>query len=69
MRLTGHKTESVYRRYAIVAPSDLGVAAARIAAQLVADASTPAGRSGTEVVPQVDISADGASRSGSGNVA
>ena len=31
MKLTGHKTESVYRRYAIVSDSDLQDAARRIA--------------------------------------
>ena len=32
MKLTGHKTENVYRRYAIVSESDLQEAARRIAA-------------------------------------
>lgn len=31
MKLTGHKTENVYRRYAIVSGSDLEQAALRIA--------------------------------------
>jgi len=31
MKLTGHKTENVYRRYAIVSDSDLEEAALRIA--------------------------------------
>ncbi len=30
MKLTGHKTESVYRRYAIVAESDLREAARKL---------------------------------------
>jgi hypothetical protein len=32
MKLTGHKTEAVYRRYAIVAESDLREGAAKLAA-------------------------------------
>ncbi len=32
MKLTGHKTESVYRRYAIVSPADLREALAKVAA-------------------------------------
>jgi len=34
MKLTGHKTEAVYRRYAIVAESDLREAGAKLAATL-----------------------------------
>jgi hypothetical protein len=30
MAITGHKTEAVYRRYDIVAPGDLEVAAAKL---------------------------------------
>jgi integrase len=35
MKLTGHKTESVYRRYAIVSKSDLEDAARRLDAEAV----------------------------------
>jgi hypothetical protein len=34
VKLTGHKTEAVYRRYAIVAESDLREAGAKLAAAL-----------------------------------
>jgi hypothetical protein len=34
MKLTGHKTEAVYRRYAIVAKSDLREAGTKLAAAL-----------------------------------
>jgi hypothetical protein len=34
MKLTGHKTENVYRRYAIVAENDLREAGAKLAATL-----------------------------------
>ena len=34
MKLTGHKTESIYRRYDIVSPNDL-----QVAAQLLGDCS------------------------------
>ena len=34
MKLTGHKTEAVYRRYAIVAESDLREAGTKLAAML-----------------------------------
>ena len=40
MRLTGHKTEAVYRRYAIVAENDLREAGAKLAATLGARAQT-----------------------------
>ena len=45
MKLTGHKTEAVYRRYAIVSPGDLRTAARRL------DAYTSA--EGPDVSPQV----------------
>jgi hypothetical protein len=32
MKLTGHRTEAVYRRYAIVSPADLRAATAAITA-------------------------------------
>ena len=38
MKLTGHKTEAVYRRYAIVAENDLREAGAKLAAELGTDA-------------------------------
>ena len=41
MKLTGHKTEAVYRRYAIVAENDLREAGAKLAAELGTDAPTP----------------------------
>ncbi len=34
MKLTGHKTESIYRRYAIVAESDLREAGVKLSAML-----------------------------------
>ena len=34
MKLTGHKTEAIYRRYAIVAENDLREAGAKLAASL-----------------------------------
>ena len=38
MKLTGHKTEAVYRRYAIVAESDLREASTKLATTLGTDA-------------------------------
>jgi len=40
MKLTGHKTEAVYRRYAIVAESDLREAGTKLAAALRTSAAT-----------------------------
>src|SRR5262249_57035416 len=40
MKLRGHKTEPVYRRYAIVAENDLREAGAKLAAELGPDAPT-----------------------------
>jgi integrase len=42
MKLTGHKTEAVYRRYAIVAEADLREGAAKLAALHAAVATPPA---------------------------
>jgi len=41
MKLTGHKTESVYRRYAIVAEGDLAEGVAKLAALHQTLAGTP----------------------------
>ena len=41
MKLTGHKTEAVYRRYAIVAESDLREAGTKLAAALGTAAPSP----------------------------
>lgn len=40
MKLTGHKTEAVYRRYVIAAESDLREAGAKLAAALGTAAAT-----------------------------
>ena len=40
MKLTGHKTEAVYRRYAIVAESDLREAGTKLAATLETSPAT-----------------------------
>ena len=37
MKLTGHKTENVYRRYAIVSPADLRAAALKLAGDIPGD--------------------------------
>jgi hypothetical protein len=41
MKLTGHKTESVYRRYAIVSESDLSEGLKRLSSLLKTDLSEP----------------------------
>ena len=41
MKLTGHRTEAVYRRYAIVAENHLREAGAKLAASLGTGAVTP----------------------------
>jgi hypothetical protein len=41
MKLTGHRTEAIYRRYAIVSPSDLQAAAQRLA-DTIGDTGGPA---------------------------
>jgi integrase len=55
MKLTGHKTESVYRRYAIVAPSDLVEGVKKLAALHTTESAIPRtvvpfpGRTSTEL--------------------
>ena len=41
MKLTGHKTESVYRRYAIVSESDLADGVKKLGTLLKTDLSEP----------------------------
>jgi hypothetical protein len=48
MKLTGHRTESVYRRYAIVSDADLRDAAARIGT--LAGTLSPSDRNGVSEV-------------------
>ena len=48
MKLTGHKTEAVYRRYAIVSEADLHEAVSKLA-RLVHDAGTADASVGTRV--------------------
>ncbi|HZM70882.1 MAG TPA: tyrosine-type recombinase/integrase, partial [Candidatus Cryosericum sp.] len=50
MKLTGHRTESVYRRYAITDSGDLEEAAAKLAAHRVAQAAAEAKRE-KKVIP------------------
>jgi hypothetical protein len=45
MKLTGHKTEAVYRRYAIVSDADLRAAADKLAAIAGSGTGTTAGTS------------------------
>ncbi len=41
MKLTGHKTEAVYRRYAIVSESDLNDGVKKLKSLLTTDLSEP----------------------------
>jgi hypothetical protein len=41
MKLTGHKTESVYRRYAIVSEADLSEGLKKLSSLLKTDLSEP----------------------------
>ena len=52
MKLTGHKTEAVYRRYAIVSEADLHEAVGKLN-RLVASSGTNAGTVGWKVADQV----------------
>jgi hypothetical protein len=51
MKLTGHKTEAVYRRYAIVSEGDLAEGVTRLAALLRAMAGEP-----RQVFPLAEVS-------------
>ncbi len=44
MKLTGHKTEAVYRRYAIVSETDLSDGVKKLESLLSADTSEPRSR-------------------------
>src|SRR2546422_4059194 len=52
MKLTGHKTESIYRRYAIVSEADLHEAVSKLA-RLVHDAGTKTGTADASVGTRV----------------
>jgi len=52
MKLTGHKTEAVYRRYAIVSEADLHEAVSKLA-RLVHDAGTKTGTADASVGTRV----------------
>jgi hypothetical protein len=54
MKLTGHKTEAVYRRYAIVSQADLEEAARRLAAAVAADSTVAPHGSLTVATAAVD---------------
>lgn len=65
MRLTGHKTESVYRRYAIVSRTDLQEAMVKVAALTAAEQAQPRPRTVTPIlmrarkVPAKSVRLDG----------